>query len=93
VRSGPLGSARLIIGVEDHALGRQLVRFRWWPRCAPAALLPAVLFAALAAGAALDGAWAACAVLAAVPVALALRALQECTAAMGAVARALESQK
>jgi O-antigen biosynthesis protein len=93
VRSGPLGSARLIMGLEDHALGKQLVRFRCWPRCALGGLLPAVLFAALATGAALDGAWAACAVLAAVPLALALRALQECTAAMGALARALESER
>jgi GT2 family glycosyltransferase len=93
VRTGSLGSARLIMGVEPHSLGRQLVRFRWWPHCAPAGLLSAVLFSALAAGAALDGAWAACAVLAAVPVVLALRASQECAAAMGAIARALESER
>jgi O-antigen biosynthesis protein len=93
VRSGPLGSARLIMGVEDHSLDRQLIRFRWWPRSSRAVLLSAVLFAALAAGAALDGAWAACAVLAAVPLVLALRTFQECTAAMDTVARALESQR
>jgi GT2 family glycosyltransferase len=93
VRSGPLGSARLIMGVEDHALGRQLVRLRWWPRCAPGGLSAAALFAALAAVAALDGAWAACGVLAAVPLELALRALQECTAAMDALARALENER
>jgi GT2 family glycosyltransferase len=93
VRGGPLGSVRLIMGVEDHALGRQLVRFRSWPRFAPAGLWLAVLFAALGAGAALDDAWAACAVLAALPVALALRAFQECAAAMGAIAQALENQR
>jgi len=92
VRSGTLGSARLIMGVEDHALGKQLVRFRWWPRCSWAGLGPAVVFAAIGAGAALDGAWPAFAVLAAVPVALALRALQECSTATGAVARAIESE-
>jgi GT2 family glycosyltransferase len=54
VRSGPLGSARLIMGVEDHALGRQLVRLRWWPRCALARLWLAVPFAALGAGAGHD---------------------------------------
>jgi GT2 family glycosyltransferase len=93
VRSGPLGSARLIMGVEDHPLGKQLVRFRWWPRYAPVAGWPAVLFAALAAGAAHDGAWAACVLLAAVPLALAFRAVHECATATGAVARALESQR
>jgi GT2 family glycosyltransferase len=93
VRSGPLGSARLIMGVEDHALGRQLVRFRWWPRCAPAGLWLGVPFAALDAGAALDQAWVASAVIAAVPVTLALRVFQECAAAMGAIARALENER
>jgi GT2 family glycosyltransferase len=92
-RSGPLGSARLIMGVEDHALGKQLVRFRCWPRCRPAGLWVAVLFAALSAGAAFDHAWAAYAVLAGISVGLALRAFQECAAAMGAIAQALESQR
>jgi len=32
VRVGPLGSARLRIAVEEHGQGRQLVRYRVWPR-------------------------------------------------------------
>ena len=55
------------LGVEDHALNRQLVRVRLWPRCAPTGFCLAVLFSALCVGAARDGAWAATAVLAAVP--------------------------
>jgi GT2 family glycosyltransferase len=90
-RSGALGSARLIMGVEDHALGRQLVRVRWWPHLAPIGLWLAIPFAALAVGAALDGAIAASALLAAVPVALAARAFQECAVATAAIAEALES--
>ena len=93
VRNGPLGSARLIMGVEEHALGRQLVRFRSWPRCATEWLFLAVIFAALGAWAAFDGAWVACALLAAVPIALALRTLLECAAAMGAITRALENEE
>jgi GT2 family glycosyltransferase len=93
VRHGPLGSARLIMGVEDHALGRQLVRFHSWPRFAPAGLWLTVLFAALSAGAALDGAAVAGVVLAAIPIALVLRAFLDCAAAMGAIAQALEPQR
>src|SRR2546427_785632 len=32
VRGGILGAARLLVGVEDHAGGKQLIRLRWWPR-------------------------------------------------------------
>src|SRR5207249_1407804 len=31
VRGGFLGAARLLMGVEEHAGGKQLVRLRWWP--------------------------------------------------------------
>jgi GT2 family glycosyltransferase len=30
-RAGILGSARLLVGSEDHAGGKQLIRLRWWP--------------------------------------------------------------
>jgi GT2 family glycosyltransferase len=93
VRTGPLGHVRLIMGIEEHALGTQLIRFRWWPRYAPAGLWLAFPFTALGAGAALEEAWAACAILSAVPVAVALRAIQESAAAMGAIAQALEHQR
>ena len=92
-RTGSLGSARLIMGLEDHPLGMQFVRFRWWPRCAPAGLCLAGLFLGLGAWAALDEAWVACAVLSTVAVALAVRALQECATAMGAIAHAFEDER
>jgi hypothetical protein len=41
VRVGPLGSARLRIAVEEHGQGRQLVRYRVWPRWSRA--LPALV--------------------------------------------------
>jgi len=81
------------MGLEDHALGMQFVRFRWWPRCAPAGLWLSVLFLGLGASAALDEAWVACAVLSAIAVALAFRALQECATAMGAIAQAFEDER
>src|SRR3989449_7208553 len=31
VRGGFFGAARLLMGVEEHAGGKQLIRVRWWP--------------------------------------------------------------
>jgi hypothetical protein len=80
------------MGVEDHELGTQLVRFRWWPRCAPTGLWLAVLFVTLSVGAARDEASIASFALAAIALLLVLRAFLDCAAGMGAVARALEHQ-
>src|SRR5690606_8709010 len=51
VRAGAAGALRLRMAVEEHGHGRQLLRFRTWPRRAPhraAALLLFALAAALA---------------------------------------------
>ena len=90
VRPGSLGQSRLIMGLEDHALGRQLVRFRSWPRCGPTGLWLTAVFAGLSAWAATDGALIAAGALAAVSALLALRTILDCAAATGAVTEALE---
>ena len=64
VRTGTLASARLRLVVEEHGGGRQLARFRWWPRFNLLILALAGVLGALAAGAALDGAQLAAALLA-----------------------------
>jgi len=89
IQGGVLSAVRLLMAVEEHGLGRQLVRFRLWPRCSPAALVLTLLCAALATGAALGQAWAVSAVLGLVTLMLGLRTFQECAAATGAVLRAL----
>jgi GT2 family glycosyltransferase len=89
VKGGMLGAMRILMAVEEHGLGQQMVRFRVWPRYSSGGLALTVLCGALAAGAALDGAWVAFALLGFVTAALALRALQECGAAAAAVHRAL----
>jgi GT2 family glycosyltransferase len=91
VRGGALGTARLRMATEEHGAGRQLWRFRVWPRwCGPATTLT-VLLAALTGGAAHDGAWSAAVALGAAGMLVALRALDECGTAMAAFldARAL----
>lgn len=48
VRAGPLGSARLRLGVEEHGQGKQLLRFRVWPRWSRGGTVLAVTFAVCA---------------------------------------------
>ena len=38
VRGGLLGNARLLMAVEEHGGGKQLARFRTWPKCSPMGL-------------------------------------------------------
>lgn len=82
VRGGLLGAVRLRMGVEEHGAGKQLFRFRLWPRWSFTAVALTLLFAALAVGAAADTAWVACAILGGIAAMLGTRAVQECCAAM-----------
>jgi hypothetical protein len=50
VRLGALGSARLRVAVEEHGQGRQLVRYRIWPRWSRALPLIVALLALWVAG-------------------------------------------
>jgi len=83
VRGGILGAARLRMATENHGGGRQLLRFRSWPRCSVAGLVAMLVFLALALGAAADEAWMAAAVLTGVSAVLGARMLWESGAAAG----------
>ena len=87
VCGGPLGSARLLMAVEDHGAGTQFLRFRWWPRGSRGGILLTALFATLAGSAAGTGAWLAGTILTAVTLALALCVVIECAGAAGRIAR------
>src|SRR6059058_2419480 len=63
VRGGSFGAARLLMGVEEHAGGKQLIRVRWWPVMPVAGPLLTLVFALLSRGAVRDQAWVAAAVL------------------------------
>jgi GT2 family glycosyltransferase len=54
---GMFGSVRMLMAVEDHGAGTQLVRIRSWPRCRNAATVVAGLLTILFLLAALDGSW------------------------------------
>ena len=90
VRGGILGTTRIRMAIEEHGAGKQLVRFRSWPRCSAKGLALTLLFAVLSTGAALDHAWTVSAILGVVALLLVLRTLLECTTAMAAVLRVLE---
>jgi len=57
IRGGILGAARVLMGVEDHAGGKQLLRLRWWPVVPARGPLVALAFAALAVTSAYGHVW------------------------------------
>jgi hypothetical protein len=77
--------------IEEHGGGRQLVRFRVWPRCSLGNLGVTLLFASLSGGAALDVAWAAGVILGVTALLLALIALEQSAGAMAAFLQGLGS--
>lgn len=89
LRGGLLGSVRVLMAVEEHGGGKQLVRFRTWPRCTAAGITLALLFAALSACAAVSQAWITCGVLNLVAFLFMMRIFKECASAATAVTTVL----
>lgn len=89
VRGGTLGSALLRMGIEEHGRGRQLLRFRVWPRWPRLAWVLAAGAGALSAAAATDGAYAAAGILGAGALTVPVLAAWQSGAAMGSVAEQL----
>ena len=89
-RAGPLGRARLLMVNEEHGAGRQMLRFRVWPKWKRRAIAGIVIFAGLSSLAALDGAWLASAVLGAGALTIVLRSLYESATATKATAEAID---
>ena len=77
VRGGPLGRSRLLIGVEEHAPGKQLLRFRVAPKVSETAIGLAAAFAAMSMGAFGSGACVPGAASAVVAAFVALRAIAD----------------
>lgn len=89
VRGGLLGAARIRLAVEEHGAGRQLARYRVWPRCSGLTALLLAAFGSLAVSAAVDGAAVAAAALAAAFGAVVLRVARECGSATAGAMRAI----
>jgi O-antigen biosynthesis protein len=90
LRGGRLGAVRLGMAIEEHGGGKQLARFRGWPRFSIEGLVAILLLVILSAGAAFDHAWVASTVIGALAAVLVLRALLEGAFATTAVVRTLE---
>lgn len=90
VRGGLFGSARVLMAIEEHGAGKQLVRFRSWPVWSFAGLLLLLLFALISSLAALDGAWFASVILGGVAIVLALSMVGECANALMILLRVLK---
>jgi hypothetical protein len=93
VRGGPLGAARLRTAVEEHGGGRQLTRFRVWPRLSPSAIVTTLFVGALAIAAAAAGAWLAAAILGLIGAVLVTRELQECATGIATVTEAIDQSR
>jgi hypothetical protein len=88
VRGGVLGAARMRMAVEEHGRGRQLLRFRVWPRVPAGAIAFVVIVALFAALAASRGSFGGASIFGALTIALAFRILRECAAAVALLLRA-----
>ena len=84
-----LCDARVRMAVEEHGAGRQLVRFRWWPRWSAAGVILVLLGGLFSIGAAVDGAWFAFVLLGVATLLVVLRMLDGYAASTAAVDRAV----
>jgi hypothetical protein len=91
VRAGLFGAARLLMAVEEHGRGRQLVRLRSWPRPSGFGLSVFLIFSVLSVAAALDRAMVAAIGLGVIAAALGGSMVRECGRAQGLLTRAAEA--
>ena len=91
VRGGLCGSARLQMMIEEHGGGKQLARFRIWPRYSIKGVGLTLGCAGLAAGASLDQAWGAGVILGLATMALVLGTFLESAAATATVLEAVDT--
>ena len=91
VRGGMLGVARMRMAVEEHGSGRQLVRFRSWPKFSRIGMATVILLGVLSLSAALSQSWIVAAVLAVAAAVLAISSVRDCATATGLLARAIDS--
>lgn len=89
VRGGLLGSARLLMVIEEHGRGRQYIRLRVWPVGSPAVFVVSCICSVLAMVAAFDLEWSAWALLNLPAVLLVSRTLYEAGSAMAAMRRVI----
>ena len=93
VRGGILGAARVLMGVEDHAGGKQLLRLRYWPQIPGRGPILVLGFAALAGAAAQAQLWGAAVLLGLGVVLPTLQIVEQCMAGMATIKQTVEQLK
>ncbi len=93
LRGGLLGAARARMAVEEHGAGRQMVRFRVWPRLSLTGLVLGALCVVFAGGAAWDGAWVVASLFALGGLLVFVRALWEYVVTASALWDVLEQEQ
>jgi glycosyltransferase involved in cell wall biosynthesis len=88
-RGGLFGRARTRMVTEEHGGGRQMLRFRIWPRFTRPGTVLALLCTTLAAAAFADGAWEVGAVLALAAIVMALMILYQSALGIASIQGAL----
>lgn len=76
---GMMGSVRTLMTIEEHGAGRQMIRFRLWPRCFIIGVAVIEFFTILSVFAAVDHAWIPCVILSVTALLFILRTFQECS--------------
>ena len=93
IRGGLFGAVRVLMVVEEHGQGKQLVRFGSWPKINVSLLIVTLVLATLSIVAAFDRATVVSGILGAVAGLLVLFALQDCATANASYFHALERVK
>jgi O-antigen biosynthesis protein len=83
VFGGALGSARLLMAIEDHGAGTQYVRTRCWPRLRPIGAAMLLLFGGATAASSVGAPWFVPALFAGFFVAGLTQTVRQCGCAMG----------
>ncbi|AFZ29511.1 glycosyl transferase family 2 [Gloeocapsa sp. PCC 7428] len=92
VPGGLLGVGHLLMAIEEHGGGQQLVRLQIWSRWSKLGWILVVLFVTLTLGAAIDQAWGAVLKLSIIALILIFRSFYECAIAMSLLMQAIEQR-
>lgn len=90
VQGGMFGSTYMLMAIEEHGAGRQMLRFRTWPKSSSFCLITLTFSGGLAIAAGLDHAWTIAGLLGGTALLLILRTAQECVSSETTLAKALE---
>jgi GT2 family glycosyltransferase len=91
--SGGLGDARLIMAIEEHGAGKEMLRFRFWCRLPTIMIVTLIAGSVLAALAALQDAWVAAAIISLGMLATAWFSLRQATQGMAVIADVLKQYR